>query len=70
VSKGARASKDRILLRLDPTVAKATLNAVTNDLWELSARRARLEVEREHAASGALARSRERSPMMRALSRD
>lgn len=47
VSEGARVAKDQVLLRLDPTVARATLNAVTNDLWELSARRARLEAERD-----------------------
>lgn len=50
VSEGARVAKDQVLLRLDPTVAKATLNAVTNDLWELSARRARLEAERDGAS--------------------
>ncbi|WP_100962155.1 HlyD family type I secretion periplasmic adaptor subunit [Bosea sp. FBZP-16] len=50
VSEGSRVAKDEVLLRLDPTVAKATLNAVTNDLWELSARRARLEAERDGAS--------------------
>ena len=47
VREGVRVEKNQVLMRLDPTVAKATLNAVTADLWELSARRSRLEAERD-----------------------
>lgn len=49
VREGVRVEKNQVLMRLDPTVAKATLNAVTADLWELSARRSRLEAERDGA---------------------
>lgn len=47
VSEGSRVAAGDVVLRLDRTVAQATLNAVTKDLWELSARRSRLEAERD-----------------------
>jgi HlyD family secretion protein len=50
VSEGERVAKDQILVKLDPTVAKATLNAVSHELSELSARKARLEAERDGAS--------------------
>lgn len=50
VSEGERVAKDQILVKLDPTVAKATLNAVSHELSELSARQARLEAERDGAS--------------------
>ena len=44
----ARASRRATsLLRLDPTETQANLAAVSNALWELTARRARLEAERD-----------------------
>ncbi|TCR66361.1 HlyD family type I secretion periplasmic adaptor subunit [Bosea sp. BK604] len=49
VSEGAHVRAGDVLLRLDPTVTRATLAAVTKDLWELSARRSRLEAERDGA---------------------
>jgi HlyD family secretion protein len=53
VTEGARVAKDDVVMRLDPTVARATLNAVTKDLRELAARQARLEAERDGAAEPA-----------------
>ncbi|BAT60744.1 type I secretion system membrane fusion protein PrsE [Variibacter gotjawalensis] len=47
INEGTKVAQGDIVMRLDPTVAKATLNAVTKDLWELAARKARLEAERE-----------------------
>lgn len=47
VQEGERVEGNQVLLRLDPTVAKAALNAVENEIWELTARQARLEAERD-----------------------
>lgn len=47
VSEGERVARGQILVKLDSTVAKATLNAVSHELAELSARQARLEAERD-----------------------
>jgi HlyD family secretion protein len=47
VHEGARVSAGDVLLRLDPTETQANLAAVTKALWELTARRARLETERD-----------------------
>ena len=49
VEEGDTVEKDEVLLRLDPTFV-ATQLAITEDrLWETSARRARLEAERDGA---------------------
>ena len=50
VRDGSQVRKGDILLRLDETVARANLAAIMKSLWELSARQARLEAERDGAA--------------------
>ncbi len=47
IEEGSRVAKDDLLVLLDETVAKANLAAVTKSLWELEARRARLQAERD-----------------------
>jgi HlyD family secretion protein len=47
VRDGTHVGAGDLLVRLDPTEAQATLAAVTKFLWELTARRARLEAERD-----------------------
>lgn len=47
IENGARVAKDDLLIRMDETVAQANLAAVTKSLWELEARRARLQSERD-----------------------
>ncbi|MDB5875866.1 MAG: type secretion rane fusion protein HlyD family, partial [Ramlibacter sp.] len=47
VEEGARVNKNDLLIRMDETVAQANLSAVTKSLWELEARRARLQAERD-----------------------
>jgi len=47
VDEGAHVGKDDLLIRMDETVAQANLSAVTKSLWELEARRARLQTERD-----------------------
>lgn len=49
VHEGARVAAGDLLIRLDETVAQANLSAVTKSLWELEARRARLQAERDGA---------------------
>jgi HlyD family secretion protein len=48
VADGQRVASGELLVRLDETVANANLAAVTKSYWELQARRARLEAEREN----------------------
>lgn len=50
VTDGARVNSGDLVIRLDETVAQANLSAVTKSLWELDARRARLQAERDGAA--------------------
>ncbi|MFT4121599.1 HlyD family type I secretion periplasmic adaptor subunit [Bradyrhizobium sp.] len=45
--EGAHVAKDDVLIVMDETVAQANLVAVTKSLWELEARRARLQAERD-----------------------
>jgi HlyD family secretion protein len=47
VDDGARVEAGELLIRLDPVEAQANLAAVTKSLWELTARGARLEAERD-----------------------
>lgn len=47
VEDGAHVAKDDLLILMDETVAQANLAAVTKSLWELEARRARLQAERD-----------------------
>jgi HlyD family secretion protein len=47
VEEGSRVAEGDLLIRMDETVAQANLSAVTKSLWELEARRARLQAERE-----------------------
>jgi membrane fusion protein, type I secretion system len=47
VHDGTHVEAGDLLLRLDPTETQASYAAVTKALWELSARRARLEAERD-----------------------
>jgi HlyD family secretion protein len=47
VGDGTHVSAGDLLVRLDPTEAQSTLAAVTKLLWELTARRTRLEAERD-----------------------
>ena len=51
VENGARVSAGDVVVRLDPTIPQATLNEVSKELWELTARRARLEAERDASAA-------------------
>lgn len=50
VTEGAKVKSGDLLIRLDETVAQANLSAVTKSLWELEARRARLQSERDGLA--------------------
>jgi HlyD family secretion protein len=50
VEEGSRVRGGDLLIQLDETVAQANLTAVTKSLWELEARRARLQAEREGEA--------------------
>lgn len=47
VQDGAPVGAGDLLVRLDATTARANLDAVTKSLWELAARSARLEAERD-----------------------
>jgi HlyD family secretion protein len=47
VKDGVHVSEGDLLIRMDETVAQANLSAVTKSLWELEARRARLQAERD-----------------------
>lgn len=47
VTEGAHVNSGDLLIRLDETVAQANLTAVTKSLWELQARQARLQSERD-----------------------
>ena len=47
VENGRAVRAGDLLMRLDATMAKANLDALTKSVWELSARRARLEAERD-----------------------
>jgi HlyD family secretion protein len=47
VGEGARVKAGALLVHLDETVAQANLVAITKSLWELKARRARLQAERD-----------------------
>ena len=49
VREGTRVEAGDLLMRLDATVTQANLSAVTKSLWELIARSARLEAERDGA---------------------
>jgi HlyD family secretion protein len=49
VEEGSRVNSGDLLIKLDETVAQANLSAVTKSLWELEARRARLQAERDGA---------------------
>lgn len=47
VKEGQEVNAGDLLIQMDETVAQANLSAVTKTLWELGARRARLEAERD-----------------------
>ncbi|MEA1831565.1 HlyD family type I secretion periplasmic adaptor subunit [Methylobacterium durans] len=47
VEEGARVDAGDLLIRLDATTARATYDSVSKSLWELAARTARLEAERD-----------------------
>lgn len=47
VEEGAHVAEGALLILMDETVAQANLVAVTKSLWELEARRARLQAERD-----------------------
>ena len=47
VEEGARVQAGDLLLRLDATTARATFDSVSKSLWEIAARNARLEAERD-----------------------
>ena len=49
VHEGSRVNEGDLLIQMDETVAQANLLAVTKSLWELEARRARLQAERDGA---------------------
>ena len=54
VEDGAHVRKNDLLILMDETVAQANLAAVTKSLWELEARRARLQAERDGDAEIAI----------------
>ncbi|MCJ2019051.1 HlyD family type I secretion periplasmic adaptor subunit [Methylobacterium sp. E-065] len=47
VQEGERVRAGDLLVRLDATAARATYDSVTKSLWEIAARNARLEAERD-----------------------
>ncbi|AWN40315.1 HlyD family type I secretion periplasmic adaptor subunit [Methylobacterium durans] len=47
VEEGARVNAGDLLIRLDATTTRATYDSVSKSLWELAARTARLEAERD-----------------------
>src|ERR1700712_91936 len=47
VHDGSQVREGDVLVRLDETVARSNLAAIMKSLWELSARQARLEAERD-----------------------
>ena len=47
IQEGARVQAGDLLIRLDATTARATYDSVTKSLWEIAARNARLEAERD-----------------------
>jgi len=47
VTDGTKVGAGDLLIRLDETTAQSNLSSVSKDLWELTARRARLEAERD-----------------------
>jgi HlyD family secretion protein len=47
VNEGAHVGEGDLLIRMDETVAQANLSAITKSLWELEARRSRLQAERD-----------------------
>jgi len=49
VREGDHVKEGQVLIRLDETLARASLATVEKDLWELQARQARLEAERDQA---------------------
>jgi HlyD family secretion protein len=50
VREGSKVSEGQVLVHLDETVAKSNLATIMKSLWELSARSARLEAERDGAS--------------------
>ncbi|KZC02267.1 MULTISPECIES: HlyD family type I secretion periplasmic adaptor subunit [Methylobacterium] len=55
IQEGARVQAGDLLVRLDATTARATYDSVTKSLWEIAARNARLEAERDGRDSLAIA---------------
>lgn len=55
IQEGARVQAGDLLVRLDATTARATYGSVTKSLWEIAARNARLEAERDGRDSLAIA---------------
>ena len=51
VEEGSHVQVGEVLIELDDTVARATVSALTNALYELQAQRGRLEAERDEATS-------------------
>jgi HlyD family secretion protein len=49
VHEGSHVNEGDLLIQMDETVAQANLSAVTKSVWELQARRARLQAERDGA---------------------
>lgn len=47
IQEGARVQAGDLLVRLDATTTRATYDSVTKSLWEIAARTARLEAERD-----------------------
>jgi HlyD family secretion protein len=47
IQEGARVQAGDLLVRLDATAARATYDSVSKSLWEIAARNARLEAERD-----------------------
>lgn len=48
VREGDLVEQDQVLVRLDDTIARASLQVITKQLDEIAARRGRLEAERDH----------------------
>jgi HlyD family secretion protein len=54
VGEGQTVKAGQVLVRLDPTVVNANEAIIQDQIWQLSARKARLEAERDHLSPAAI----------------
>ncbi len=55
VHEGDHVAAGQVLVRLDPTVADANEAAIQTQIWQLTARQARLQAERDNRGAGTIA---------------